>query len=99
MATRPKEIVSEAIDRACVAMVPTSLKTELWSNSNSSNETRVTHYSARIYHPRVGRFSLDFKRRPSQLDGLVGYSASRGRTAEKGFRTRGSTLLLALDKE
>src|SRR6266568_4524108 len=73
MATKPKEIVSEAIDRAGVAMVPTSLKTTVWSNSNSSNETRVTHYIARVYRLGVGSFSLLFKRTPSQfrLFGLI----------------------------
>src|SRR3984893_42241 len=61
MATRPKEIVSEAIDRACVAMVPTSLKTELWSNSNSCDEKRARPYIARIYGSRVRSCSRRFK--------------------------------------
>src|SRR6266849_5182346 len=64
MATRPKEIVSEAIDRACVAMVPTSLKAELWSNSNSCYEKRARSYIARVYGLSVRSSSRCFKSNP-----------------------------------
>src|SRR5271154_1922437 len=60
MATNPKEMVSEAIERACVAMVSDIPQNESWANSNSYNEKRARYYFDRIYGPSAGTISRNF---------------------------------------